>query len=159
MNSLIYLRPLLLSDAKISFKWRNDPQIWTYTAFTPTNEITEEIEENWLAKSLNKQQDKRFAVCVRANDQYIGNVQLLDIHDGIAEFQLFIGEKDYWGKGIGFQATLQMLDIAFNDLHLKSVFLTVHPDNIIAMRCYSRAGFKYVSREAVIKMVVNSSDQ
>ena len=35
MNNSIYLRPLVLDDAKISYKWRNTPEIWKYSRFDP----------------------------------------------------------------------------------------------------------------------------
>lgn len=153
MSTPIYLRPLKIEDAEISYKWRNDPQVWTYTGFVPTQEITAEIEKSWLANALQKDQEKRFAVCIQETNEYVGNVQLIHIKDNTAEFAVFLGEKKYWGKGIGNEATKLMLDIAFNEFKLSSVYLNVHPDNIIAIRCYNRAGFKYDCKADLIKMV------
>ncbi|MGN0002929.1 MAG: GNAT family N-acetyltransferase [Sphingobacterium composti] len=157
MSNPIYLRPLQIEDARKSFKWRNDAEIWTYTGFVPTQEITLDIEEKWLTNVLKNENDKRFAICLSSNDEYIGNVQLRNIIDNTAEFELFIGEKQYWGKGIGFEATRQMLQIAFNNLNLQSVYLYVHPQNIIGIRCYYRAGFKFISEDEKIKMVASTN--
>ena len=85
----ILIRPLKIEDAEISFKWRNDPEIWKYTGSRPTTEITKEIEFNWLKKSLKDQTKARFAIL--ADDVYVGNVQLTDIIlNESAEFHIFI---------------------------------------------------------------------
>lgn len=156
MSTKIYLRPLKIEDAEVSYKWRNDPQIWTYTGFVPTQEITAEIEREWLSNALQKDYEKRFAVCIQQTDEYVGNVQLVQIKDNTAEFALFIGEKKYWGKGIGNEATKLMLEIAFKEFQLESVYLNVHPNNIIAIRCYDRAGFKINTKTDMIKMVATA---
>jgi len=157
MSRYIYLRPLEVEDAHTSYKWRNDPQIWTYTAFVPTNKITKEIETKWLDEVLKRQYEKRYAVCIKATDEYIGNVQIINIENNSGEFALFIGKKKYWGKGIGYEATRQMLELAFTELNLSSVYLYVHPENIIAIRCYHRAGFEVVSQSEFIKMEATGS--
>lgn len=157
MSQLIYLRPLRIKDAQISYKWRNNPLIWTYTNFVPSEHITSQIEKKWLRDVLSRKHDKRFAICVNETDEYIGNVQLRNIDKGIAEFEIFIGENKYWGKGVGHEATKQILQIAFVELKLATVFLNVHPDNITAIRCYSRSGFKFLSQNEHIKMIATAS--
>lgn len=157
MSANIYLRPLKIEDAQTSYKWRNDPEIWTYTDFVCKNVITPQVEKDWLANILNSNHQKRYAICIKDTDEYIGNIQLINLQDKKGEFEMFIGEKRYWGKGIGYEATKQMLDLAFSELNLNSVYLYVHPDNIIAMRCYYRAGFIFTSQEFKIKMTATLS--
>ena len=36
----VLIRPLEVSDALTSYKWRNDPEIWKYTGSRPDMEIT-----------------------------------------------------------------------------------------------------------------------
>lgn len=143
MNSLIYLRPLALADARISYKWRNDPEIWKYTEFKPDRHITREIETKWLSSKLNKANERRFAICLLNTKQYIGNVQLIDIDNGKAWFHIFIGEKRYWGKGISQKATKIILYYAFSQLGLKKVLLEVNSLNIAAWKLYEKIGFIY----------------
>lgn len=157
MSSLIYLRPLKIEDAQTSYKWRNDPDIWTHTGFVPVQEVTPQIEKKWLSNVLIRADEKRYAVCIKYTHEYIGNVQLRHINENTAEFELFIGEKKYWGKGIGYEATRQLLQIAFTVLELATVYLYVKPSNNIAIRCYNRAGFKFSSQNELIKMVATSA--
>lgn len=147
MNNPVYLRPLELADAKISYQWRNDPEIWVYTEFKPAQPgITLEKETEWLRLKLEKSNDKRFAICLKETDQYIGNVQLIDLEDGQGEFHLFIGERQFWGKGIGKAATQLILEAAFSELSLESVFLFAHEDNAAGLSIYNKLGFVPVSK-------------
>jgi len=101
MSESIFLRPLVLEDAMISYKWRNNPEIWKYTPFHPSAPITLKVERDWLRGVLKRTDQKRFAICLTDSKRYIGNVQLLDILEQQAEFHLFIGDSSCWGKGIG----------------------------------------------------------
>ena len=70
----VYIRPLTLEDAKTSYKWRNNPKVWELTGSKPDKYITEEMETEWLKNVLQRKNEKRFAVCVKDTDQYIGNI-------------------------------------------------------------------------------------
>lgn len=144
MNVQIYLRPLKMDDASVSYQWRNDEAIWKYTNFVAYKPVTLATEQRWLANVLARPDQKRFAICLSSSHQYIGNVQLLRINKKSAELHLFIGEKDYWGFGIGFSATSKLLEMAFAIFKLKVVFLDVHPENLSAIRCYQKAGFETI---------------
>jgi diamine N-acetyltransferase len=144
---LVYIRPLILDDAKVSYAWRNDPSIWVYTNFRRPYPITPEIETSWLAGALDKQDQRRFAICIEELNTYIGNVQLLDITERSAELHLFIGDKSYWGKGLGYQATMLILKYAFFELKLEHVYLRVHPANIPAIAIYEKAGFEITKKD------------
>jgi len=158
MNTEIYIRPLALKDADTSYKWRNDPEVWSYTKFVLKDPITAEVEKQWLLNKLNLTNEKRFAICVKSTNEYIGNIQLLDIENDAAEFHLFIGEKKYWGKGIGYQASLMLLKYAFYNLNLKHIFLEVHAENLAAYAIYKKVGFERISQQAdFIKMAINTS--
>jgi len=141
MNYSIYLRELYLSDAIISCNWRNNPLIWKYTSFKAEKFISEEIEVEWLKNTLAKPNDYRFAICLKKNSQYIGNVQLTNVLSNTAEFHLFIGETSFWGMGIGKQATALMLNFGFNYLALNSIILEVHKENLAAQSVYKKIGF------------------
>jgi RimJ/RimL family protein N-acetyltransferase len=144
MKPDIFLRPLALEDAETSFHWRNDPEIWKYTKFNLSGQITLEMEQEWLLATLKQQDQKRYAICLKDTGAYIGNIQLLEVDGEKAVFHLFIGETSCWGKGIGKEATRLLLDYAFYDLGLQRVDLEVNKDNIAAIRIYTSWGFTTV---------------
>ncbi|WP_316808008.1 GNAT family protein [Pedobacter agri] len=146
MKTEIYLRPLTVEDATISSKWRNDPKIWVFTKFVSSGYITSEMERQWILDRINRENEKRFAICLKINNQYIGNIQLLNITTESAEFHLFIGERQFWGKGVGYCASILLLKYAFYNLDLNCIFLEVHADNLAAFSIYKKVGFKPITQ-------------
>lgn len=159
MSYPVYLRPLNINDAKKSCFWRNDPDVWRFTEFRPDKYITYEIEKEWLANKLKNTAEARFAICLKENDLYIGNAQLLNIDNRKgADFHLFIGEVNYWGKGIGTEATSLILHHAFYKINLNQINLKVHKNNIPAQTLYLNKGFKIWGEEGdFIKMALTKT--
>jgi len=157
MKADIYLRPLTIEDATISSKWRNDPEIWIFTKFVSSTYITAEMERQWISDKINRKNEKRFAICLKNTNQYIGNIQLLNITAESAEFHLFIGERQFWGKGVGNCASILLLKYAFYNLELNSIFLDVHADNLAAFSIYKKIGFKPIMQSGkFIKMGIDA---
>ncbi|WP_207533061.1 GNAT family N-acetyltransferase [Desertivirga arenae] len=158
MKTNIYLRALKIEDASTSYKWRNIPEIWKYTKFRPKEPISAEIEEKWLLNCYKKDNECRRAICLRDTHEYIGNVQIVDIENSKGVFHLFIGNKSYWGKGIGKDATSQILKIGFNELRLEMISLEVHTYNTAALHIYKKFGFTECSEnEDFIEMALSRS--
>ena len=148
----ILIRRLSLADASISFRWRNDPEVWKYTSNKPNKLITKEIEKNWLEKKLAEKNSSSFAIIV--DNQYIGNIQITDIIErDKGQYHIFIGEKSFWGKGIAKQATAQIIRFAKEELKLKELYLIVNPSHLSAIKLYETSGFIKVNDE--IRMRLN----
>jgi RimJ/RimL family protein N-acetyltransferase len=77
---------------------------------------------------------------VACDGQKIGAAGLKKIKDRSAEYFVYIGDKDYWGKGLGGQIMSQVLDKAL-DLGLSHIYLNVVAENQRAIRSYEKAGF------------------
>ena len=154
----IYIKPLKNEQASVSCFWRNDPEVWKFTGKRPDKEITQEIEQEWLEKVLKEPNSKRFGIW--AGEKYIGNVQLTGIIEGqAAEYHIFIGEKDFWGKGIAKLATLQILRFARHDLKLNEVFLKVNVHHHSAIKLYKSCGFCEQGEEnGWLNMKINFSE-
>ena len=146
----IYLRPLQIDDAKTSYKWRNDPRIWEHTGSRPTCEITLEMEEEWMRKVLNDSDSKRFAICLRDDDRYIGNVYLINIEWGkkSGEEGLFIGDVGLWGCGIGTRARLELHRIAAEEYGIREILSRIRIDNVGSYKSALRAGFVERKRDS-----------
>lgn len=162
MELSIYIRPLELNDASTSYLWRNNPLVWKFTGGRPDRIITKELETDWLSGALKRENEYRFAICVKETDQYIGNAQLTHITDNSAQYHIFIGETELWGKGIGKQATALLLGYAFDELKLNSVFLEVNAEHKAAIKAYQKSGFVETKEPAVlnnfIRMEIKNSN-
>ena len=137
----IYIRPLAVDDAEVSYRWRNNPIVWQLTGSRPDRQVTFAIEQAWIKEVLARKNEKRFAICIAETDEYIGNVQLTNLEKRKAEFHIFIGETKYWGKGVGRQATQSILEFAFTELQLNEVYLLVLKAHKSALMLYQNCGF------------------
>lgn len=84
-----------------------------------------------------------FAICDKSTNRHIGNIKL-DNFDWIShtcELGVLIGEKDFWGKGIGTEACTLAIQYAFNILNIRKVLLAVYATNIGAIKVYEKLGF------------------
>jgi RimJ/RimL family protein N-acetyltransferase len=156
----VYIRPLIESDACISYKWRNNNDLWEFTGARPDREITLEIELEWIKKAIKRQEEKRFAICTEDKDQYIGNVQLTHITNTKAQFHIFIGEMKFWNQGLGQKATKLLLDHGLNKMKLSEIYLYVNNQHKAAIKAYLNSGFEitgFKEKEKQVKMTVTKS--
>lgn len=143
----VTIRPLVEEDAYTSVKWRNDPEVFKFTGNTYKHEITIDNELEWIRKVTANPTDYRCAILV--DEVYVGNIYLTDIQEGKAHYHIFIGNKNYWGKGVAKKASLLILEYAFNVLNIKEVLLRVRNVNTSAYNLYLRLGFKDVKVDGI----------
>lgn len=139
MNEDIYLRPLTVEDSAISWRWRNDPSIWRYTGSRPDREVTEEMEREWAAKVIADSSRMNFAICCKVDNWYVGNVYIVNIHEGVGELGIFIGELSARGRGYGVQA-LRLLKEEAKKRGVNKILIDVSQDNIPAIIVYLKSG-------------------
>ncbi len=146
----VKIRPLEPEDAYISVKWRNDPEVFKYTANTYGHTIVIEDELNWIKQAIEKTRLKSDYRCaIVADGVYVGNIYLTDVSNGKADYHIFIGNKDYWGKGVAKKASQLIIEYGFFHLGLSEIKLEVHRRNIAAIKLYQSLGFQFVGSECV----------
>jgi len=128
----VYIRPLQIEDAEVSYRWRNNPKIWRYTGSRPDILVTPEIEKEWLANVLKRENEKRFAICLKSNDAYIGNIYFTDIKDGEAYIHIFIGDIENWGKRRAFESIILLGIYGFTALNLHTIKAVIDKNNILS---------------------------
>jgi RimJ/RimL family protein N-acetyltransferase len=57
-------------------------------------------------------------------------------------FGIMIGEKEFWGRGVGKEATHLIVQYGFHRLNLNRIGLGVMAEHEAAIRCYQAVGFK-----------------
>ena len=144
------------SDLEAFRGWISDPEVSVFLGPAFWRTYTREDEEEWYERTRKEQRTVVFSLMTLPEEKLIGNTSLFDIDamNGRAELGIFIGDKEYWGKGYGTEATMLMLDYGFNALNLHSISLRVYSFNTRAIKCYEKAGFKMAGRlrEAVLRV-------
>ena len=144
----VILRPIRLSDASRFVKWLSDP---TVNKFTTRRPIFLKEERKWIRSLLKNRDDFHLAIDTK-DGVHIGSVGLeIQKRDRKADFDILIGDKNYWDRGYGTDATYVMLDYGFRKLKLHRIFLRVFKFNKRAIKIYKKLGFKMegTGREAV----------
>lgn len=67
-----------------------------------------------------------------------------DRHGNIWALDLFIGEPDYWGRGLGTRFLRLLLSYLFENMGADWVLIDPHVDNARAIASYEKAGFRKV---------------
>jgi RimJ/RimL family protein N-acetyltransferase len=93
-----------------------------------------------------------FVIADRESGDYLGQIDLTSVNWKLrlADMAIVLGREAERGKGLGGEAIALLLEYAFTTLGLNRVELEVAADNLRAVRCYERAGFRPegVKREA-----------
>lgn len=138
----ILLRPICLNDVNEEYlKWLNDPQINEGLA---TRNMTMQALIEYVQNKIHTPHCYFFAIIDKQTNKHIGNIKL-DYYDAasqVIELGLLIGDKNYWGKGIGYEACLMLIDYAFSHWPIQKIWLAVYANNPAAIQLYQKLGFK-----------------
>lgn len=140
----IKLRPILRSDLTILNKWKNDEEIYKYLGggFNP---VSIDQQENWIDKLINiDNYNKRYII--EYDGVSVGMIGLYSINNIYqnCEIGIYIGEKNYHGKGIAAKSMLLLEDYARKYLNIRKIKCYVVLENKKAHELWKRIGFKDV---------------
>jgi RimJ/RimL family protein N-acetyltransferase len=142
----LYLSPFNADDAEICNKWAE----WMNDRTVADNfgQYNNLVSTASAKKTLEELKGYRFAMILLENNELIGHISLHDIdHLNRNGFLgIFIGEEKHRGRGYGAEAVRLVLEYGFKTLNLNNIMLSVHADNITAISCYKKVGFKEAGR-------------
>lgn len=130
-----------------SWEWLNDSEI---KKLTNTPDFSKEDQLSFY-NSLPQKNDYLIKG-IELNNKPIGVCGLKKITLEDAEYWGYIGEKEYWGKGMGKCIINYLIDIA-KEKSLKSIYLHVIESNIRAIKLYVKIGFEVENTiDGLVKM-------
>jgi RimJ/RimL family protein N-acetyltransferase len=144
----VALGPVHKGLLPLLWKWESDLALSALTG-DPSRPMTPEaIDKLYQRYNTAGTESTGFAIYELDGMRAIGTVGLMSINhlNRTAELGIGIGERDYWGKGLGTEATRLILDYAFNVLSLHNVMLRVFSYNERAIRAYRKVGFREIGR-------------
>ena len=137
-------------DLLTNLRWANDRELIDLTGMPRLPKSVEELE-GWYDRATKNPTNKFFAIKTKSGI-YIGNLELnsIDWINKNLEIGILIGERSFYGKGMGTEATMVALNFIFNQMDFRRVYLSVSSHNKPAIKLYEKCGFKKegIRREA-----------
>lgn len=154
MHMNISFKKFLLEDVPLYYQWADKPHVknvWFKEGYQPKEYILGKIEGNGI----------EYPYIILVDNKPIGHIQYWDIHardiiakneidyftgspEGTYGIDLFIGEEEYLGKGVGTATILAFTKFLFDECNAKKIVIDPDVSNVAAIRCYEKAGFHFL---------------
>lgn len=145
---MIQLLPLHENQAPYFHRWFSDPEVIAYslTAFQGLTTLPQVT--SWLTATLQDQKSLTLGVYLLETNELIGYAGIVGFSqvNQAGEYFILLGNKHYWGRGIGTAVTRQVVARGFQELQLNRIMLTVSVPNQAGVAAYRRAGFQVEGR-------------
>jgi RimJ/RimL family protein N-acetyltransferase len=145
---MIQLLPLHNDQVPVFYRWLSDPEVIAYslTLFQELKTVAQVAD--WLALTLQDQHSLNLGIYLTETQELIGYAGITNISrvNQSGEYFILLGEKHYWGRGIGTTVTRQVVTRGFQELGLNRLMLTVSVPNEGGVRAYLKAGFQLEGR-------------
>ena len=152
-NENIRIRTLRENDFTIMFKWLTDERILEFYGGRDKKYTMESLKEHYT----EEWEDEVIRVIIEYNNNPIGYGQIYKMYDELYTdyhypktneivygMDQFIGEPEYWSKGIGTQYIKMILEFLKKERNANAVILDPHKNNQRAIRSYQKAGFRII---------------
>ncbi|WP_342541920.1 GNAT family N-acetyltransferase [Paenisporosarcina sp. FSL H8-0542] len=140
----IKIRNLCIDDYEIVLNWSKD-DIFCSANGWEKNRSEEELYRWWLNCISNESEDF-VRMGIELEERLVGYADLACIKDNTAELGIAIGESTLWGKGIGANSILCMMNYASKNLGITIFNAETHEENIRSRKMLEKIGFIEISR-------------
>ena len=144
----IYLRPIIEQDLNEPYRdWFNDPEVCEGNSHHRFPNYSEDMSA-YYESTIKSHENLVLAICDKATDAHIGNISLqsIDTLNRNAEFAIIIGDKTFWGKGVGEEATRLIVAHGFSELNLHRIYFGTTENNLGMQKLGLALGFKEEGR-------------
>lgn len=145
----VNLRVHLAADIARWHSWFNDPEV-TAGMFKGLFPNTPEKQRRFLATMYDDPINLQLAIEALPEREMVGTIGLhqIDQFHKNADISILVGERKYWGRGVGREALALMVTHAFDKLCLHKVTGGMYATNEASRRLFESLGFV---REAVLR--------
>lgn len=137
------LRALDVNDANEFYAWSCDREVTQYSLSSYAYPQSKVDISTWLSGINANSKCVSFGICSIETGTLIGYAGIASIStlNRCGEYFILIGNKAYWGQGIGTEVTKMITDYGFNTLGLHRIELTAYSKNTSALHAYEKAGY------------------
>lgn len=149
----IRIRTLTNDDFPLMLKWLTDDRVLEFYGGRDKKYTLESLKEHYT----EKWEDEVFRVIIEYDNFPIGYGQIYKLYDEMYDeynysrtdeivygMDQFIGEPEYWSKGIGSKYTKMIFEFLKKERNANAVILDPHKNNPRAIRSYQKAGFRII---------------
>lgn len=129
------------STIELLRNWRNASTVNQFMEYQA--QISKEQQLTWF-NNLSK--EKNYYFIIHSENKPIGMIHLSNLDGKYAESGMFITESNFKGTGVAFNASILLLDFAFEKLGLEIISAKVKNNNKIAQQYNQLLGFKFESK-------------
>jgi AacA4 family aminoglycoside N(6')-acetyltransferase len=157
-RSPVTLRLMTEQDLPMLHDWLNRPHIVQWWGGEAERPSLEDVYEEYAPQVLAQENvtpyiamlgDKPFAYAQSYVAMGSGNGWWEDVTDpGVRGIDQSIAEPDLLGRGLGTKMVRALVEVLFLDPAVTLIQTDPSPDNLRAIRCYQKAGFR-IEREIV----------
>jgi len=140
----VRLREYRKEDVEKALHYMNDSETKRFLSPGIPYLYTLEDERKWFENLSAAKDIYNFAIETLADEKYIGGCGLnsIDWKNSVAAVGIFIGDKEYWGKGYGTDVMKVLIKFIFEQVNIHKIKLNVYSFNERAIKCYEKCGFK-----------------
>jgi len=136
----MYLRNLEQKDAELMLAWMHDQSVICDLRGNFASKTLEDCK-TFISDSISE--NHMHLAIASDTDEYMGTVSLKNIKDGSAEFAITV-RSEAMGHGYSWFGMKAIIEKAFEELGLESVYWCVSRDNHRAVRFYDKHNFHEV---------------
>lgn len=126
-----------------SWFWLNDVEI---KFLTNTPDFDRELQYKWFNSLANNPNYRVQGVCYEGREIGVLGLKNIDSIQKKGEYFGYIGERDYWSKGIGGRMLIHAQSLAKIEFGLETLYLNVIQGNDRAIKAYQKFGFSKVGQ-------------
>lgn len=128
---------------ELSFFWLTDPEV---KYLTQTSDVTKKSQRIWFDSLKSNKVYMVKGICVNNIPVGVIGLKHIDFKDKSAEYFGYIGDKKYWGKGIGTEA-MRLIEDEAKKRNLCTIYLRVLVENERAVKLYKKLGYKVIEEK------------
>jgi len=136
----VSIRPISDADTTNIVRWRNSPHV--KERFIDRSDLTEDKHRGWLANQVDTGKVMQYIMIVDGKD--VGSTFIKNLGTEEPEAGLFIGEKQYLGRGVGEEALRQTLAEYFKTNN-SPVIGRVISSNLPSLTVHRNLGYEPIS--------------
>ena len=140
-KSTLKLTRIKLTDISYDWvSWLNDKVVTKYSGKS-FKRHTIKSQKIFLKNKLKSKDCLLFGIFL--SNKHLGNIELSNIskeHKN-CEIRYFIGNKDYWNKGIGAASINKVAKTAFNILKLQKIYAFTYANNLPSQKVLKKKWF------------------